>query len=76
MLEAREKKKQKERAEKYNCDGKCYWSTGMCGGVEWCEATRKKELIASISGVLLMFGIPILALVGVVVFIILCIIFW
>lgn len=32
--QSRELKKQQERAKKYGCDGRCYWSTGMCPSVE------------------------------------------
>ena len=34
--QSRELKKQQERAKKYGCDGRCYWSTGMCPSVEIC----------------------------------------
>ena len=27
--QSRELKKQQERAKKYGCDGRCYWSTGV-----------------------------------------------
>lgn len=38
--QSRELKKQQERAKKYGCDGRCYWSTGMCPSVEICDETR------------------------------------
>ena len=53
--------KQKERALKHNCDGRCYWgpkydektgdlieSGGMCGRAEICEETRKGEFFATV----------------------------
>lgn len=43
-----DKKEVKERSKKYNCDGLCYRSNGMCPIAETCEATRTKEFIATI----------------------------
>ena len=45
--QSRELKKQQERAKKYGCDGRCYWSTGMCPSVEICDETRVGEAIAT-----------------------------
>ena len=45
--------KQKKLADKYKCDGKCYWSTGMCPRVDYCEHTRYKEFIAMMLAILL-----------------------
>lgn len=58
------KKKQEELANKYHCDGRCYWSTGMCPRVDYCEHTRVKEFIATI------LIIPI-SIVGLILFVIL-----
>ena len=41
--QSRELKKQQERAKKYGCDGRCYWSTGMCPSVEICDETREGD---------------------------------
>lgn len=49
--QSRELKKQQERAKKYGCDGRCYWSTGMCPSVEICDETRVGEAIATAMGV-------------------------
>lgn len=48
--QSRELKKQQERAKKYGCDGRCYWSTGMCPSVEICDETRVGEAIATANG--------------------------
>lgn len=45
IRQSRELKKQQERAKKYGCDGRCYWSTGMCPSVEICDETRKRKAI-------------------------------
>lgn len=45
--------KQRKLADKYKCDGRCYWSTGMCPRVDYCEHTRYKEFIAMILAILL-----------------------
>ena len=50
--QSRELKKQQERAKKYGCDGRCYWSTGMCPSVEICDETRVGEAIATAIGML------------------------
>lgn len=34
---------EQERSKRHNCDGRCYWSTGMCPRVEICEETKKSE---------------------------------
>lgn len=46
--------KQKKLADKYKCDGRCYWSTGMCPRVDYCEHTRYKEFITMMLVILLM----------------------
>lgn len=43
-----DEKEVKERIKKYNCDGLCYGSNGMCPVAETCEATKTKEFIATI----------------------------
>lgn len=50
--QSRELKKQQERAKKYGCDGRCYWSTGMCQSVEICDETRVGEAIATVIGMI------------------------
>lgn len=50
--QSRELKKQQERAKKYGCDGRCYWSTGMCSSVEICDETRVGEAIATVIGMI------------------------
>ena len=50
--QSRELKKQQERAKKYGCDGRCYWSTGMCPSVEICDETRVGEAIATAIGLI------------------------
>lgn len=40
--------KQKERAEKYGCTGRCYWDTGMCPRVDICDETRTTEFAAAL----------------------------
>lgn len=45
--------KQKKLADKYKCDGRCYWSTGMCPRADYCEHTRCKEFIAMMFAVLM-----------------------
>ena len=49
------KKKHKTKTEKaqlYNCDGECYWSTGMCPCAETCPETRTKEGLATIAAII------------------------
>ena len=46
--------KQRKLADKYKCDGKCYWSTGMCPRVDYCEHTRYKWFITMMLAILLM----------------------
>lgn len=58
--------KQKKLADKYKCDGKCYWSTGICPRVDYCEHTRYKEFIAMILAILL---IPVGTIAIIVLFI-------
>lgn len=62
------KKTQRQKALEHNCDGKCYWGTGMCPRVEYCEETRKGEFRASILATLILFGLPISVIVGIVIF--------
>lgn len=50
--QSRELKKQQERAKKCGCDGRCYWSTGMCPSVEICDKTRVGEAIATVIGMI------------------------
>lgn len=59
--QSRELKKQQERAKKYGCDGRCYWSTGMCPSVEICDETRVGEAIATAIGL-----ITVLAMIAMV----------
>lgn len=42
--------KQKKLADRYKCDGKCYW----CPRIDYCEHTRYKEFLAMILAILLM----------------------
>ena len=58
--------KQKKLADKYKCDGRCYWSTGMCPRVYYCEHTRYKEFIAMMFAVLL---IPVGTIAMIILFI-------
>lgn len=55
--QSRELKKQQERAKKYGCDGRCYWSTGMCPSVEICDETRVGEAIATAIGLITVLAI-------------------
>lgn len=63
--QSRELKKQQERAKKYGCDGRCYWSTGMCPSVEICDETRVGEAIATAIGLTIGL-ITILAMIAMV----------
>lgn len=58
--------KQKKLADKYKCDGRYYWSTGICPRVNYCEHTRYKEFIAIIPTILL---IPVGTIAMIVLFI-------
>ena len=50
---------------KHNCDGRCYWSTGMCPSVEICDETRFGEFIATvIASTVFIALIPILLIGG------------
>lgn len=40
--------KQKERAEKYHCTGRCYWDTGMCPRVDICDEYYTDDEIAKL----------------------------
>lgn len=69
----RELKKQQERAKKYGCDGRCYWSTGMCPSVEICDETRVGEAIATAIGLITVLAmiamIPIIVIGGAIMLI-------
>lgn len=71
--QSRELEKQKERAKKYGCDGRCYWITGMCPSVEICDETRVGEAIATLIatiGVLAMMALfPIIVIGGAIMLI-------
>lgn len=58
---------------KYGCDGRCYWSTGMCPSVEICDETRVGEAIATAIGlitVLTMIAmVPIIVIGGAIMLI-------
>lgn len=58
--------KERERAEKYGCDGKCYFDTGMCGGVDTCPETRTVEWLATLFACLTIISTPILIIAGIV----------
>ena len=58
--------KQKKLADKYKCDGRCYWKTGMCPRADYCEHTRCKEFIAMMFAVLL---IPAVTIAMIILFI-------
>ena len=61
------RKTKEEKVKLYNCDGQCYWSTGMCPCVETCPETRTKEGLATIAAVicyiLMMLLIPVVMIV-------------
>lgn len=75
--QSRELKKQQERAKKYGCDGRCYWSTGMCPSVEICveicDETRVGEAIATAIGLITVLAIiamvPIIVIGGAIMLI-------
>lgn len=54
--------KQKERAEKYCCTGRCYWDTGMCPRVDICDETRTTEFAAALIGLI---SVPALIFIGI-----------
>lgn len=54
--------KEQERARKHDCDGKCYWSTGMCPRVEYCEETRAKEFLATLLALITILVAPVCVL--------------
>lgn len=62
------KKSREQRAKKHNCDGRCYWSTGMCPEVETCEETRTKEFICTGIAVLTVFLMPIIIIAILIAF--------
>lgn len=65
--------KQKERAEKYGCDGLCYTKTGMCPRAEVCPETRRSEFWATISAALTVFiAIPIAVVTAIICLILIC----
>ena len=70
--QSRELKKQQERAKKYGCDGRCYWSTGMCPSVEICDETRVGEAIATAIGLITVLAmiamIPIIVIGGAIIY--------
>lgn len=61
-----DEEKERERAEKYGCDGKCYFNTGMCGGVDTCPETRTAEGFATLLACLTIIAAPILIIAGIV----------
>lgn len=69
--QSRELKKQQERAKKYGCDGRCYWSTGMCPSVEICDETRVGEAIATAIGLITVLAmiamVPIIVIGGAII---------
>lgn len=71
--QSRELKKQQERAKKYGCDGRCYWSTGMRPSVEICDETRVGEAIATAIGLITVLAmiamIPIIVIGGAIMLI-------
>lgn len=60
MLE--EDQQRKERAEKYHCDGRCYYESGICPAVDTCEETRVGEGIATMGAVLVIGFVSIMLL--------------
>lgn len=46
------RKTKEEKVKLYNCDGQCYWNTGMCPCVETCPETRTKEGLATIAAII------------------------
>lgn len=44
------------RKKKYNCDGRCYWNTGMCPRADYCEETRFREGMATLFAILIIIG--------------------
>lgn len=67
------RKEQQERAKKYGCDGRCYWSTGMCPSVEICDETRVGEAIATAIGLITVLAmiamVPIIVIGGAIMLI-------
>lgn len=64
--EALSEAKQKERAEKYGCDGACYTKTSMCPGAEICPETRRAEFWATIAAALTIIVVPIAAVAAII----------
>lgn len=62
------KKDREQGAKEHNCDGRCYWSTGMCPMVETCEETRTKEFIGTIMTALTVIFAPIILVVMIIIF--------
>lgn len=63
-----------ERAKKHNCDGNCYgeytgsgW-VGICGRIDICPETRKGEFFGTIVAVVIIAVLPIVAVVGGIIF--------
>lgn len=58
------KKSKEEKAQLYDCDGQCYWNTGMCPCVETCPETRAKEgwatIAAIVSYIVMLLLVPIM----------------
>lgn len=52
---------QRERSQKYDCDGVCYTDTSMCPRAEICPETRRAEFCATIAAALTMIVVPIAA---------------
>lgn len=47
----KKKKTKEEKAKLHDCDGICYWETGMCPRADYCEETRTGEFIATVLAV-------------------------
>lgn len=62
------KKSREQRAKQHNCDGRCYWSTGMCPEVEICEETRTKELVCTGIAILTILLMPIIIIASAIAF--------
>nr|DAE07844.1 MAG TPA: hypothetical protein [Caudovirales sp. ctIsq18] len=63
--QSRELKKQQKRARKCGCDGKCYWSTGVCQNIGICEATKEKTIAATIEVIWTMILTALAPVVGI-----------
>ena len=67
--QSRELKKQQERAKKYGCDGRCYWSTGMCPSVEICVGEAIATAIGLITVLAMIAMVPIIVIGGAIMLI-------